>query len=387
MSVVRQILILIVLLAAGVFVWLRLDDSAAGRLVAIGVPESMVSMVAAVPADVGKGSGRNGAPRRNVRPSPVITSTVGSASINDRVTAIGDGEAVRSVIVVPQAPGILGVVLVKPGDNVEAGDLLAELDSETQKIARDRAELAFDVAEKKVARFEKLWEARASSEVELINAKIERDNAELALRDAELELRKRSITAPIGGIVGFVQEETGDYVTQQTEIVTIDDRSSILVDFWIPERFSLEVRQGQRIEVAAIAIPGRHIEGQISAIGSRVDKASRTIRVRALLDNSEDLMRPGMSFRVVLRFPGDDYPAVDPLAVQWSSTGPYVWKVADGKSERIAVRILQRNSDYVLVSGDLATGDEVVTEGLQSLRPGSDLEITRNTGSPVVRGS
>ena len=98
-------------------------------------------------------------------------------------------------------------------------------------------------------------------------------------------------------------------------------------------------------------------------------------------------MRPGMSFRVVLRFPGDDYPAVDPLAVQWSSTGPYVWKVADGKSERIAVRILQRNSDYVLVSGDLATGDEVVTEGLQSLRPGSDLEITRNTGSPVVRGS
>jgi len=387
MSWFKQSLLLICLLLVALVAWARLDASAAGKLTNFGVPQSIVALIS------GDGDGQDakadsGARRRGAgQPSPVITSTVGNAAINDRISAIGDGEAVRSVKVVPRSEGVLEAVLVLPGDKVEAGDLLAELDSETESIARDQAKLAFDVADEKVKRYEQLVTARAASQVQLIDARIERDNAELDLREAELALRRRSVIAPIDGIVGFIEAETGDYVTQQTEIVTIDDRSSILLDFWVPERFSLQIRQNQPVEVTAIALPGVQIEGKVSTVGSRVDRASRTIQVRAILDNEEDRMRPGMSFRVVLKFPGENFPAVDPLAVQWSSSGPYVWKVKDGKSDRVPVSILQRNADYVLVSGDVAEGDEVVTEGLQSLRPGSDLEITRNTGSPVFRGS
>lgn len=387
MSWFKQSLLLICLLLVALVAWARLDASAAGKLTNFGVPQSIVALIS------GDGDGQDakadsGARRRGAsQPSPVITSTVGNAAINDRISAIGDGEAVRSVKVVPRSEGVLEAVLVLPGDKVEAGDLLAELDSDTESIARDQAKLAFDVADEKVKRYEQLVTARAASQVQLIDARIERDNAELDMREAELALRRRSVIAPIDGIVGFIEAETGDYVTQQTEIVTIDDRSSILLDFWVPERFSLQIRQNQPVEVTAIALPGVQIEGKVSTVGSRVDRASRTIQVRAILDNEEDRMRPGMSFRVVLKFPGENFPAVDPLAVQWSSSGPYVWKVKDGKSDRVPVSILQRNADYVLVSGDVAEGDEVVTEGLQSLRPGSDLEITRNTGSPVFRGS
>ncbi len=387
MSWFKQSLLLICLLLVALVAWARLDASAAGKLTNFGVPQSIVALIS------GDGDGQDanadsGARRRGAgQPSPVITSTVGNAAINDRISAIGDGEAVRSVKVVPRSEGVLEAVLVLPGDKVEAGDLLAELDSDTESIARDQAKLAFDVADEKVKRYEQLVTARAASQVQLIDARIERDNAELDMREAELALKRRSVIAPIDGIVGFIEAETGDYVTQQTEIVTIDDRSSILLDFWVPERFSLQIRQNQPVEVTAIALPGVQIEGKVSTVGSRVDRASRTIQVRAILDNEEDRMRPGMSFRVVLKFPGENFPAVDPLAVQWSSSGPYVWKVKDGKSDRVPVSILQRNADYVLVSGDVAEGDEVVTEGLQSLRPGSDLEITRNTGSPVFRGS
>lgn len=383
----KQSLLLLCLLFVALVAWARLDASAAGKLTGFGVPQPIVALISGGGSgEVAKsdsGGGRNGAGQ----PSPVITSTVGNAAINDRISAIGDGEAVRSVKVVPRSDGVLEAVLVLPGDKVEAGDLLAELDSDTESIARDQARLAFDVADEKVKRYEQLVTARAASQVQLIDARIERDNAELDLREAELALRRRSVIAPIDGIVGFIEAETGDYVTQQTEIATIDDRSSILLDFWVPERFSLQIRQNQPVEVTAIALPGVRIEGKVSTVGSRVDRASRTIQVRAILDNEDDRMRPGMSFRVVLKFPGETFPAVDPLAVQWSSSGPYVWKVKDGKSDRVPVAILQRNADYVLVSGDVAEGDEVVTEGLQSLRPGSDLEITRNTGSPVFRGS
>ena len=109
--------------------------------------------------------------------------------------------------------------------------------------------------------------------------------------------------------------------------------------------------------------------------GSRIDRASRTIQVRAMVQNPQDRLRPGMSFRVEMRLPGETWPAVDPLAIQWSSAGAHVWRAVDGKVERVAVSIIQRNSDSVLVDGPLQEGDLVVTEGLQSLRPGAAIRI------------
>src|SRR5690606_32812942 len=104
-------------------------------------------------------------------------------------------------------------------------------------------------------------------------------------------------------------------------------------------------------------------------------------------DNSEDRIRPGMSFRTELFFEGVAYTAVDPLAIQWSSDGPYLWKNAGEVSERVPVQIIQRNANYVLVAGDVAAGDEVIIEGLQSLRPGAAIRITRRMAAPVSEGT
>ena len=82
-----------------------------------------------------------------------------------------------------------------------------------------------------------------------------------------------------------------------------------------------------------------------------------------------------MSFRISLAFKGQDFPAVDPLALQWSSGGAFVWKAVDGKAKRVSVSILQRNSDSVLLDApELAKGDRVVTEGVQVLREGMALK-------------
>jgi RND family efflux transporter MFP subunit len=317
----------------------------------------------------------------------VIVASVGKASINDRVTAIGDGEAQRSVTVVPLSAGVIEEVRISAGDVIEAGATIAVLDAEEQIIARDQAQLAVEIAEDKVTRYQSLVETRTVSQVQLTEARNELQRARLTLRDEQLALDRRSITAPIGGTVGILPVEAGDYVTQQTEIATIDDRSKILLDFWVPERFASQVQIGQTIEANAIAIPGVPFGGEVSAIASRVDRDSRTFQIRALLDNEGDRLRPGMSFRVTLYFDGDPFPAVDPLAVQWSSSGPFLWKVNEGKAEKVQVNIIQRNSDYVLVSGEIEAGEDVVIEGVQSLRPGSALNIARRSEAPGTTGS
>jgi soluble P-type ATPase len=96
-----------------------------------------------------------------------------------------------------------------------------------------------------------------------------------------------------------------------------------------------------------------------------------------------------MSFQVAMKFPGDTYPSVNPLAVQWGTDGAFVWAIKDGKAKRTLVRIIQRNTDTVLVEGDLTSDDLVVTEGIHTVREGAEVMIaSRDTAAPapVVTG-
>lgn len=375
----KQVLLTIALLAIAGLAYARLVPGAGEHLARLGLEPSTIAMLTGSdPAAEAKGPGGSEGGGRGgfgSREALVSVQPVTTARINDRITAIGDGEALRSVTVVPLASGVLTEVNVEAGQKVEAGTVIAKLDSGSEEIARDRAVLALKTARDALQRAERLFESRTTSQTQLDDARNAVDSAELALRDAEVELEKRSIVAPISGRAGLVPVEKGDYVTTQTEIATLDDRTSILVDFWLPERFAPIVAVGQPLDAHAVSLPGETFEGEVQATGSRIDRASRTIQVRAMVQNPQDRLRPGMSFRVEMRLPGETWPAVDPLAIQWSSAGAHVWRAVDGKVERVAVSIIQRNSDSVLVDGPLQEGDLVVTEGLQSLRPGAAIRI------------
>jgi RND family efflux transporter MFP subunit len=143
----------------------------------------------------------------------------------------------------------------------------------------------------------------------------------------------------------------------------------------VPERFSPLLAEGQTIEATAIARPDKSHQGRIVAIDNRIDAASRTMRVQAEIGNEDDSLRAGQGFEVALALPGDHYPSVSPLAIQWDSQGAYVWRLKDQKVERVAVKIMARNPDSVLVSGELEKGQEVVVEGLQRLRNGIEVKL------------
>jgi RND family efflux transporter MFP subunit len=383
MSWLKQVLIILCLAVIALGIWIRFDPGAGDLMTRWGVSPGLVGLIASQKEPEGNsGAGTERPPA--AEGTPVVTSRAGRAAINDRVSAIGDGEALHSVTVYPRAQGILTEIRVAPGDRVETGQVLAVLDLETQTIARDQARLAVRVAEEKVGRYERLVQSRAVSEIQLVEARNELESARLVLRGAEVALEERLIKAPIGGIVGILPVQRGDFVQDQTEIATIDDRSMIIVDFWVPERFAPLVKPGQTIDAEPVAIGGLTYPGVVAAIASRVDRVSRTLQIRAHVENRDDQLRPGMSFKVNLYFQGRHYAAVDPLAIQWSASGPYVWKNSAEKSEKVPVTIIQRNADYVLVSGEISAGDEVIIEGLQSLRPGAAIRITRRSGAPTA---
>lgn len=356
----KQAILSLALVAVAGLLWVRHFPQAAALLERAGFPVAVASVEAPRPA---LAPGRGG-------PPVVVGVPVRQATINDQVSAIGDGRSVRSATVTPYDPGRIATVDVASGSFVTAGTPLVHLDQEGEEIALDRARLTLEDARATLAR-NQLVGSRGVTEAQLRQSQLAVAEAELAVRDATIALDHRVIRAPFDGWVGIVSVDVGDHVESSTEVATLDDRSHILVDFRIPERFVGQVRAGLPVGARPLAQPALALDGEIVTLDSRVAADTRTLRVRASLDNAEDLLRAGMAFSITLRFPGETFAAVDPLAVQWSSDGAYVWVAVDGKATQVPVRIVQRNDDAILVDAAFAPGTRVVTEGVQVLRPGA----------------
>lgn len=369
MAAWKQILFLLVILAMAAAAWVRFFPGAPDVLARWGIEWAN----AATPKDAPeRATDRRGAGSPQIA---VVTAPVRSATINDRLSAIGTGRANASVAVNPYDAGRLTELTVESGAKITAGTVIARLDSDAEQIALDRAKVALADAQAKADRVRSLRKSNAASTVQVADAEVVLENARLAVRDAELKLERRSVVAPISGIIGILPIEAGNYVTTQTTIATIDDRSSIIIDFWVPERFAGAVAVGQKVTATPIAQPGQVFDGVVSAIDNRLDEQSRTLLVQARIENLGDRLRAGMSFQIAMGFPGDIYASVDPLAIQWGTDGAFVWAIHDGKARRTPVRIVQRNSETVLVDAQINIGDMVVTEGVHAVREGAELLI------------
>ncbi|OWV98185.1 secretion protein HylD [Rhizobium sp. R72] len=377
----KQFIICLVVIAAGSAGWVYFVPGAGETLRKAGFAE--VSKLAPGTAAPQPAANAEGQSRRRSggahAPVLVATQAVVRGIVNDRLSAIGTGDAIHSVVVMPQASGTIREILIKSGDKITKGQVLAKLDSEEQVIARGQADVALKSAIEKSSLYHNI--KSSVSRMDVFDAEIAEQGARLQLQAAELNLERRSIVAPIDGIVGIIPVNVGDNVSTTTPVATLDDRTEILVDYWVPERFANTITVGQPVEATSVARPGRVFSGGVEAIDNRIDAASRTMRVRARIDNASDELRAGMSFNVGMKFGGDQYPAVDPLSVQWDSQGAFVWRVVDGKSGKVRVSIVQRNPDYILVKADLKDGDAIVTEGLQRVREGGAVRVANEVAS------
>ncbi|MBS0125674.1 efflux RND transporter periplasmic adaptor subunit [Thetidibacter halocola] len=390
MSIVKQLLATAAILAASFWGLVNYVPASLPILDRFGLLEPFGIVMPETVAEAGSGPRGAGGPGRGGAVA-VVAMTAGEANLFDEITTIGDGRALRTVALLPEVAGNLSAVNVQSGQYVNAGDVVATLDDKIQRLELDRAQFLVQDAQATADRVNAL--GATIPQIQRSDANLALQIARLDLEEAQFELERRRIVAPVSGWVGIIGLNVGDQVTPSTEITQIDDRSEIVVEFRVPERFVGQIALGDTIRATPLARPQLELEGRIVALDNRVDSNSRTLRLQASLENVGDVLRAGMAFRISLSFIGEAYPSVDPLAIQWNSDGPFVWVIREGKAARQKIAIVQRNSDSVLVSGDLAVGEQVVTEGVQNLRPGAEVEIRSGDAAmqsqaalPVSRG-
>jgi RND family efflux transporter MFP subunit len=311
-------------------------------------------------------------------PPPVTLFDVQVTPLNERIAAVGSGRARRQVTIATRQSGIVEKVLFEGGGMVKANQPLVQLRSETEQIAVESAEAQRELAAAAVERLKQLNEgvvtrvARAEADTAL---KV----ADAALRRAREELDRMTIRAPFDGIMGLTNLQVGDYITAGTAIATLDDRTSILVEFTVPEAVAPQIKKGLPLRASLVTRSGEFHDGIVDAVGTRIDPETRTLVVRGEIPNPSLALIPGSTFSITVRLPGEPAPLVPGLAVQWDRRGAYVWRVTPkNEVERVDIAIISRDGDRVMVDAKLKSGDKVVQEGGDQLRPGQVIRVAGN---------
>jgi len=307
--------------------------------------------------------------------APVIVAAVDEQADNLVLETVGTGRARRSISLRAEAEGKIVSMALAAGRRFDEGEEMLALENTDQRLALELAEAQLAEAGRVLDRLEALEIRAITSEARLTEvstaqeiARIERDQAAEALGD-------RVLRAPFAGVSGLPTVEIGDRIDTETVIASFDDRSEILVGFDLPEAYAGRLEPGGYVSARTPAYPDQRFDGRVDAIDSRVDPVSRSLRVRVALPNAADRLRPGASFVVRIELPGDRYPVVPELALQFSREGPFVWTVRGGQAERVPVSLIRRRAGEVLVDGPLEPGEAVVVEGVQRLREGREVEV------------
>ncbi|MBS3796596.1 efflux RND transporter periplasmic adaptor subunit [Pseudoalteromonas sp. BDTF-M6] len=304
----------------------------------------------------------------------VVVESVSLERSQQQVQAVGSAEAIHSVVLYPAVGDRVTAVHFTPGQQVQAGALLLELDSRLQRAALEEAKIRLADAERTLERLQNSFAKGAIPKSERDDALTTRDLAKVALTKASAELEDRQVRAPFAGVMGLTDVEVGDRISAQTAIASIDDITSLYINFNAPEAALTMLRAGAEVSVQPWQ-QQQAIKAKIAQLDSRIDTDSRTLRVKAEIANPGAQYIPGMSFRVQLSMQGEAYAVVPEAALLWGATGPYVWKSVDNVATRVDVKIAQRLSGRLLVSGALDEGELLIVEGVQRLRPNQSVRF------------
>ena len=300
----------------------------------------------------------------------VIVSQLQFENNRERIQAVGSAEAINSVVLYPAVADKVTEVLFKTGDLVEKEQILLHLDDRRQRVALERAKINLQDAQRTLNRLKESRAQGAIPQNDLDDALTAFNLSQVAVQEAQVELEDRMVRAPFSGVVGFTEIEVGDRITVQTPITTLDNRSQLLINFTAPEVALPMLSAKPTLTLQPWLDTQTPVEAVISQIDSRIDKSSRSFKVRALLNNKADTFRPGMSFRVELLLEGESYASIPEIALMWDAVGAYVWVAQDQKAKRVEVAIKQRLAGRILVDGELQAGQWLITEGIQRLRTG-----------------
>jgi membrane fusion protein (multidrug efflux system) len=322
-------------------------------------------------------------------PPPVVAAAqVQLEDWRPRLQAVGSLVATQGIFVTNEVSGQVSEIHFESGGAVARGDLLVQLDDSVDQADLRGLLAQRDLAQIKLGRFGKLLKDRSASQSDYDEAKAELDSAEAAVASKQALIAKKRITAPFDGILGIRIVDVGEFLPPGSQIVPLDALEPIYADYSLPERHLPQIAVGEEVLVRVSAHSQRAFQGTIAAINPGVEERTRSVKVRAVLENTERLLRPGMFAEVATLLPvRQGLLTVPRTAISFAPYGDTVFVLLEqGEGitvERRQVTTGESRGGRVEIREGLAAGDRVVIAGQVKLRNGQAVTIDNSVVPPA----
>jgi membrane fusion protein (multidrug efflux system) len=330
------------------------------------------------------------------KPSPqtVTAVKVGMLEWQPALTAVGTLTAVRGVDLSTEIAGLVRQVDFKSGQNVLAGQVLVQLNADSDIAQLHSLEAAAELAATVLARDKAQLEAQAISQAQVDSdmADVKSKRALVAQQAATVE--KKTIRAPFAGKVGITAVNPGQYLNTGDKIVTLQTIDPIYIDFFLPQQQIANLSVGLKLTLSNDAYAGQEFIGKITAISPKIDPATRNVQVQATVGNAKRRMLPGMFANVSIDV-GEKkrYLTLPQTAITYNPYGSTVFVVKPGdkkddagngqlEAQQVFVTTGARRGDQVAILKGLEEGQQVVTSGQLKLKNGTPV-VVDNTVQPA----
>ncbi len=301
------------------------------------------------------------------------------------IEAIGTIVASRGVEIGSRAGGIVKEILFEPNDKVEQGQLLVQLDDELEQADLIAAKANVTRDQQALERAQTLSKRGVSSTSTLEAASAALDASRSLLERVEAQIRLKRITAPFSGTIGLRRVDIGEYLNVGSVVATLQDLSTMKVDFSVPEQQIRDVDLGQKVLVGLSSDELKY-SGKISGIEPKIDPGSRLVSMQAEVANADHMLRPGQFAIVRIELPSEkNVIALPQTAVVPSLYGAYVYAVredeaAEGDEPKLVARQVfvtpgRRYEGGIEIIDGLKAGDVVVTAGQNKLSSGAAVAV------------
>jgi membrane fusion protein (multidrug efflux system) len=344
------------------------------------------------------------------------------------IDAIGSLEAAEDVLISSEVEGLVKDITFEEGTPVAEGKVLVHLDDEMALLEKDqaakrldrlkaalksmeaqhrRAEALEKNARSNFDRKKSLLDQDATTEAVFMDAQAEYESAlaavdqavasveesrrsileaQAGLKIAEERLEDYTIMAPFDGTLGERYVGPGDYVDKGRGLVRLVAVNPLKLDFTVPERYQGRLHLEQAVALAVEAYPGRKFKGEVIYIAPSLDPETRSVKVKARVENDENLLRPGFFCRVRLVLQINPNAVVIPEeAVIPRGEVFFVYTVEEGKAVLREITLGQRMAGKVEILKGIEAGEQVITAGHQKASNGFPVRVRQFEQEPVEK--
>jgi len=331
--------------------------------------------------------------------SPVFVVAATEVDVTDHIEATGELLAKDDASVAAQVGGAITETLIEEGSSVAAGDVVVEIDPERRALELEdqmaqvvQAQAQLEEAKRNQARLRQLRERKAVSQAQFDEAETQLRLAHARLRAAtarrgiaERALRDSTVRAPFTGFIARRYVNPGEFVAAGAPLFDLVALDPIEVEFYLPETETHRVRLGVPVEVQVAPFPEETFLGTIAVISPTIDPQTRTLRVRASIDNRDGRLRPGLFARAdlgVAERPGVVMVPEDAVLQRADGSVIFVMEGSD-RVRRVRIETGVYQDGDVEVREGIAGNELVVVRGQTDLIHGSKVSLRNRDGSPA----